>query len=432
MHYSANFVRSLGPHTRAEFIEGLSDREAAVLLYDWAFWARANQLAPTTDWRRWLILAGRGFGKTRTGAEWLRGEIEAGRVSRAALIGPTLHDARAVMVEGESGLLAISPPWNRPHYEPSKKRLSWPNGACAYLYSAEEPERLRGPQHDAAWCDELCAWREGEATWDNLQFGLRLGADPRVVITTTPKPQALLKAIMMADGTHVTRGSTYDNMANLAPAFADEVISRYDGTRLGRQELLAEILEDVPGALWSRTLIEATRVRRAPELGRIVIGVDPPVSAGAGADECGIVAAGLASDGSGHAYVVADESTRGLSPLGWARRAVTLYHRLQADRIVVEVNQGGALVPGLIAQVDESVAVTAVHASRGKHARAEPVAALYERGLVHHAGAYPALEDQMATYTGEGAASPDRMDALVWALTNLMLTRATPPRIRTL
>ncbi|WP_417464577.1 DNA-packaging protein [Kordiimonas sp.] len=435
MHYSANLLRSISATERKGFIESLSELEAATLLYDWRFWARENQLEPTTSWRHWLILAGRGFGKTRTGAEWVRLHAEAGTMRRIALIAPTIHDARTVMVEGESGLLAIAPPWARPTFEPSKKKLTWPNGAQAFLYSAEEPERLRGPQHDGAWCDELCAWRHAMPTWDMLQFGLRLGLGPRTVVTTTPKPHALLKSLMAFEGAHITRGSTYDNLDNLAPTFASEVIRRYDGTRLGRQELMAEILEDVPGALWSRTVLDDGRRVEAPAMARIVVGIDPPVSVGENADECGIIAAGLAAPDSaqkGHSFVLEDASMQGLSPLEWAQRAVKLYHRLEADEIIVEVNQGGALVTNLIAQVDSTVPIRAVHASRGKRTRAEPIAALYERGLVHHVGSFPTLEDQLASYTGEGGKSPDRMDALVWALTHLMLGTRSQPRIRTL
>lgn len=417
-------------------IESLSDLEAATLLYDWPFWARANQLAPTGDWAHWLMLAGRGFGKTRAGAEWVRGLAESGQAKRIALIAPTLSDARAVMVEGDSGLLAICPPWARPKFNASTRSLTWPNGAIATLFGAEEPERLRGPQHDAAWADELCAWRRDEATWDMLMFGLRLGRQPRTMITTTPKPTALLKKLIASDQVALTRGSTFDNLDNLAPSFRAEIIAKYEGTRLGRQELMAEILEDVPGALWSRQMLDEGRTSRAPDLVRLVVAVDPPASAGEKADECGLIAAGI--DGRGHAYVLADGTTQGLSPHAWAARAVGLYHSLQADRIVCEINQGGAMVESLIAQVDASVPVRTVYATRAKAVRAEPVAALYERGLVHHVGAHPTLEDQMTEFTGGTHAagsrkgSPDRVDALVWALTDLMLRPASRPQLRNL
>ena len=378
------------------------------------------------------MLAGRGFGKTRAGAEWVRRLVEAGDAKRIALIAPTLHDARAVMVEGDSGLLAISPPWFKPVYEPSKRTLTWPNGAVATLFGAEEPERLRGPQHDAAWCDELCAWKQAETTFDMMLFGLRLGRAPKALVTTTPKPIPILKRLVGNSKTRITRGTTFDNLKNLAPGFARDIVARYRGTRLGRQELNAEILEDTPGALWTRSLIEASRVHRLPEFARIVVAVDPPASIGENADECGIVAAGLTHDGQG--VIVKDASERGLSPHGWASRAVALYHELQADRLVAEVNMGGAMVETIIREVDPSVAYKPVHASRGKIARAEPVAALYEQGRVMHWGALIALEDQMCNFTGTqmaAGASPDRLDAAVWALTDLMLGRKSLPNLRT-
>lgn len=382
------------------------------------------------------MLAGRGFGKTRAGAEWVRGLAESGHARRIALVAPTLSDARAVMVEGESGIMAVCPPWSRPTFNTSTRTLAWPSGTVATLFGAEEPERLRGPQHDAAWADELCAWRRDEDTWDNLMFGLRLGHRPRTMITTTPKPTALLKKLVAAETVTVTRGSTFDNLANLAPTFRDEIIARYDGTRLGRQELMAEILEDVPGALWSRALLDEGRVSTAPTLDRIVVALDPPASAGENADECGLVAVGM--DARGHAFVLADGSTQGLSPHAWASRAVGLYHSLQADRIISEINQGGAMVETMIRQVDAAVPVRTVHATRSKAVRAEPVAALYERHLVHHVGAFPKLEDQMCEFTGCAASgkknskSPDRVDALVWALSDLMLRPQSRPNIRRL
>lgn len=431
-HYSKNSLLRLKASARIKLLESLTDLEAAALLYDWRFWARDSQLAPEGSWAHWLVLAGRGFGKTRAGAEWVRGLVEGGQAKRIALVAPTLSDARAVMVEGDSGLLSVCPPWARPKFTSSTRTLEWPSGAVATLYGAEEPERLRGPQHDAAWADELCAWRRGEDTWDMLMFGLRLGRQPRTMITTTPKPTALLKKLVAATNVVVTRGSTFDNLDNLAPGFRDEIIAKYEGTRLGRQELMAEILEDVPGALWSRTILDDTRVSEAPTLERIVVAVDPPATAGEKADECGLVAVG--KDARGHAYVLADGTTQGLSPHAWASKAVGLYHSLQADRIVAEINQGGAMVESLIRQVDASVPVRTVHATRSKAVRAEPVAALYERGLVHHVGAHALLEDQMCEFTGMrlGGGSPDRVDALVWALSDLMLRAQAHPNIRTL
>lgn len=337
---------------------------------------------------------------------------------------PTAADARDVMVEGESGILAVSPPWNRPVYEPSKRRVVWPNGAMATLYSAEEPERLRGPQHDVAWADELAAWKYPEA-WDQLQFGLRLGPDPRVVVTTTPKPIRVLKAILAHPATALTRGSTYENAANLPPAFLEKIIARYEGTRLGRQELFAEILEDVPGALWKREQLENLRAVRVPELVRVVVGVDPAAGASELGSETGIVVAGLGADGRG--YVLEDASLAA-SPDAWARAAVAAYHKYGADRLVAEVNQGGDMVRHTVYTVDRKVAFKPVRASRGKQIRAEPVAALYEQGRVHHVGQLGALEDQMCTWV-PGEKSPDRLDALVWALTELMIGGPPEPGI---
>lgn len=327
------------------------------------------------------------------------------------------------MVEGESGLLAIAPPWARPVYEPSKRRLTWPNGAQATTYSADEPERLRGPQHDGGWLDEIGAWRY-PAAFDMFQFGLRLGHDPRAVVTTTPKPTKIVRDLLAAPTTVTTRGSTFDNAANLAAPALDELRRRYLGTRLGRQELFAEILEDTPGALWKRDALDAARVVKHPDLARVVVGIDPAISSGEDSDETGIIGAGVGTDGRG--YVLEDASLRG-SPAAWARAAVTLYHKLHADRIVAEANQGGQMVEHTIHTVDPNVPVTLVHASRGKLTRAEPVAALYEQSRVAHVGTFPALEDQLCGWSQGDADSPDRLDALVWALTALMLMGGRAP-----
>jgi predicted phage terminase large subunit-like protein len=411
----------------------LSKEEKERLEYLWPFWARDKQLEPAGAWRTWLICAGRGYGKTRTGAEWVRAQIERGRCGRIALVAATAADARDVVVEGESGLLAICPPKNRPIYEPSKRRLTWPSGAIATTYTADEPDRLRGPQHDGAWADELAAWRYPDA-WDQLQFGLRLGSNPRVVVTTTPRPTPIVRALIASPTTHVTRGSTYENRSNLAGAFFDQIISKYEGTRLGRQELYAELLDDNPGAVFRQQDIERLRVREHPPLLRVVVAVDPAVSTGEGADETGIIVVGLGYDL--HAYVLDDVSGR-YSPAEWARRAIDVYHARRADRIVAEVNQGGDLVVANLRAVDPRVPCKGVHASRGKQIRAEPVAALYEQGRVHHVGLLAKLEDQMCAWDpsappgrrrrSEGAtadhrsASPDRMDALVWGMTELLL-----------
>lgn len=409
----------------------MPEREAEALLYDWmGLWARpcgrqpdgtySGQLPPPGDWRVWLVLAGRGAGKTRAGAEWVRAEVESGRRGRWALVGPTAADVRDVMVEGESGLLRLAPPWCRPHYEPSKRRLTWPNGAVATTFSAEDPDQLRGPNIDGAWCDELAAWTQLEATWNMLQFTLRRGDDPRAVVTTTPRPLKLLRDLIASPTTAVTKGRTYDNAANLAPAFLAQIVAKYEGTRLGRQELDAEMLEDSDGALWSREQLEALRMTPpAPEpLGRIVVAVDPAVSSGAHADETGIVVCGASEDGQ-RAYVLADHSLRG-SPHAWARAAVRAYHRWRADRIVAESNQGGEMVETTIHTIDANVPVTLVHASRGKWVRAEPCAALFEQRRVFLVGTFPQLEDQLVLWE-PGESSPDRLDAMVWALTDLML-----------
>src|SRR5262252_4183235 len=416
---TASLLEQLADLPKAEvdaLIRALAPGEANAFQYDWRYRARPEQLPPAEPWRIWLLLAGRGFGKTRSGAEWVRAEVKAGR-RRIALVGPTAADARHVMVEGASGILAISPDPERPLYEPSKRRLTWPNGAIATTYSADEPERLRGPQHDAAWCDELGAWRYAEA-WDMLMFGMRLGADPRTVVTTTPRPAKLIRGLVRDPICEVTRGTSYENRGNLAPAFFDQIIRKYQGTRLGRQELDAELLEDTPGALWSHGIIDAARQAAAPHLVRIVVAIDPAATSGEEADETGIVVAG--KDHQGHGYVLADASGRH-QPVEWAKIAVAAYRSHHADRIVAERNNGGAMVEATIRMVDSNVPVTTVWASRGKAARAEPVSALYEQGRVHHIGTFPKLEDQMCAFTTDfdrarAGYSPDRLDALVWGL----------------
>jgi phage terminase large subunit-like protein len=381
---------------------------------DWRGTARPEQLPPAGDWTFWLILAGRGFGKTRTGAEWVRRRVRSsGYVN---LIGATAGDARDIMIEGESGILAICPRWERPEYLPSQRKLRWPNGATSLIFSADEPERLRGMQHAALWCDELAAWRYPES-WDQAKFGLRLGKKPRAIITTTPRPTKIVKSLVADPATHVTRGSTFDNAANLAPAFLATIVRQYEGTRLGRQELNAEILLDNPGALWRRDQIDALRLREAPDLVRVVVAIDPAVTSNADSDETGIVIAGRGADN--HAYILADRSMVG-SPDAWGRAAVEAYRHFKADRIVAEVNNGGDLVESLLRNIDRGVSYRKVTATRGKFIRAEPIAALYEQGRVHHVGTFDRLEDQMCDFDPQtGGSSPDRMDALVWALTDL-------------
>lgn len=394
------------------------------LEFDWnGFWSRPNQRLPSGDWRTWLILAGRGFGKTRTGAETVR--LWSDKYSRMALVAPTAKDVRDVMVEGESGILAKSPAWNRPLWQRTLSKLTWPNGAVAFTYSADEPERLRGPQHDAAWCDELAAWRYPEA-WDQLMFGMRLGVDPRTIITTTPRPTELLRSLMKAPTTHVTRASTYENRSNLAPDFLRTIVSKYEGTRIGRQELLAEMLDDVPGALWTREMIDKAQSDASPgavgrELARVVVGIDPATSANEGSDETGIVVDAV--DFAGHGWCLADLSMKG-SPREWAQRAVNGFWHFNASLIVAEANNGGDMVRAVIAQVDPRVPVQLVHASRGKIIRAEPIAALYEQGRFHHVrtAGLDRLEDQMCSYApGMLMKSPDRMDAHVWAAWKLFV-----------
>ena len=405
------------PTTRWAFLQSLSEEESRRLCYDWQFWARPEQLPPAGDWWAWLVLAGRGFGKTRSICEWAQGQAMTRPRSRGAIVAATAADVRDVLIEGESGLLAIAPPWGRPRYEPSKSRVTWPNGSRASLYSADEPRRLRGPQFHWAIADELAAWRYDDA-WDMLQLGVRLGSDPRIVVATTPRPTAVIRGLLKDASVVTTRGNTYANRANLAPRFLDRIRTKYEGTRLGRQEIEGEVLDDTPGALWTLAQIEALRVKAAPELHRVVVGVDP--SATSYGDEAGIIVAGIGADG--HGYVLADTSLQA-SPHGWGSAAVLAYHTHQADRLVAEVNNGGEMVELTIRTVDPLVSYRAVHASRGKRTRAEPVAALYEQGRVHHVGALSKLEDEMCTWSAiEGEASPNRMDALVWALTELMLS----------
>lgn len=404
--------------------ETLSDAEADALLYDWEFWARPSQRVPVGDWLFWLSLAGRGWGKTRVGAETVRHFVQRG-YRRVALVAPTAGDARDVMVEGESGLLAIYPESQRPKYEPSKRRITWPNGAVGMLYSADEPERLRGPQHDLAWADEIGSWRYQQESWDMLMFGLRLGQHPRCVITTTPRPLPVIRDLLGDPKTVVTRGSTYENRANLAPAFFGQIVRKYEGTRLGRQEIHAELLTDVPGALWNTTMLDACRVAHTPTLVRIVVAIDPSVTSNEESDECGIVVAGI--DRAGHGHLLEDCSCTD-TPDGWARVAVSAYHHWRADRIVAEVNNGGDLVEAVLRTVDPNIAYRAVRASRGKIRRAEPVAALYEQGRVHHVGNFGLLESQLCLLTPDNqyVKSPDRADALVWAFTDLMVAEEQP------
>lgn len=386
-----------------------------LLKYNWQKWARPEQLLPAGDWRVLLVKAGRGWGKTRCGAEAVRFWVK--KFSRVNIVAATFDDCRDVCIEGESGILRVCPRSERPRFVPSRHTLEWPSGATSLLFSADEPERLRGKQHEKLWADELAAWRNPES-WDQAMFGLRLGANPQAIVTTTPKPSAIIKALVKDPHTIVVNGTSYDNRSNLAPAFLDKIITKYENTRLGRQELLAEILEDREGALFTQALIESARVEKAPELIRIVIAVDPAVTSGAESDETGIIAAGCDGRRPAHFYVLDDQSLTA-SPEKWARRAVSTFHRHGADRIIAEVNQGGDLVEGTIRTVDPNVSYRAVRATRGKAVRAEPISSLYEQGRVHHVGLFGTLEDQMCDYVPGESGSPDRMDALVWALSDL-------------
>lgn len=440
---------SMSPEELEDFYASFSDDEMEALDYDWSFWGRPEQQEPPGDWRIHLTLAGRGYGKTRLGAEWVRScvcgptPLAGGRYKRVALVAETAADARDVLVEGESGILSVHPKDFRPTYEPSKRRLTWPNGAIATLFNAVEPDQLRGPQADAAWCDELAKWRYIDETWSNLQFGLRLGSNPRALITTTPRPVPLLRELVKQyqanpnGPVHVTRGSTYDNIGNLAAPFIQQLREKYEGTRLGRQEIDAEILDDSPDALWRRAKIDEERVTGSgrttyhkgqpfelPDMRRIVVAIDPAGVAGGKGNvpegaETGIIVAGLGVDGRG--YVLEDGSC-GMDPGGWAKRAVFLFDKYDADVIVAETNQGGDMVEHTVRTERRTIPYKGVHAARGKATRAEPVAALYEQGRISHVGFFPKLEDQMVVTTPfgpEGGCTIDRVDALVWALTSL-------------
>ena len=420
---NASFFKSLTPQQANAILSQLTNEELASLKFDWSFWARPAQLQPAAfaDGTKtyWLIDAGRGFGKTRTGAETVREWAKSFRYVN--LIGATLDDARDIMIEGESGILAICPPRERPRYV--GRELLWPSGCKSLIFTADEPERLRGKQHEKAWADELAAWRYAES-WDQLKFGLRIGSSPQIVITTTPRPSKIIKELIADPDCVVSTGSTYDNRDNLAPAFFKAVIKRYEGTRLGRQELQAEMLDDNPAALWQRKCIEENRItlEQLPVLRRVVIGVDPAVTSEEDSNETGIVACGLGGAPKGstvegdHFYVLHDASLSA-TPDQWARTVVKLYEQRSADRVIGETNNGGDLIEALLRTVSPNLSYTKVTATRGKMIRAEPMAALYEQGRGHHVGCFPALEAQMCEFDPITAKkSPDRMDALVWAL----------------
>ena len=407
-------MRSLPEPERVKAINSLTDHEATALLYDWSFWARPKQLPPPGDWFGWLILAGRGFGKTRTGSEWVIERVRQG-YRRIALVGQTKADVRDTMIEvEESSILKTSPPWMMPRYEPSKRRLTWPNGAVATAFSGDEPDQLRGPQHDTAWIDEPAKFKYPVETIDNLEMGLRLGDNPRMVCTTTPRPIPIIKNWMKDPRFHVTRGNTYENIANLAPTFIERIKSKYEGTRLGQQEIYADILDDDPRALWSRDLLEKTRVTQHPDLFKIVVAIDPHVTSGT----TGIVVAGIGYvDGVLHGYTLDDVTSKeGAKPSEWAFAAVSAYHKWKADCIIGEINNGGDMIEHTIRTVSdgEYVRYKSVRATRGKYIRAEPVSALFEQGRFHHVGMFPMLEDELCSYV-PGEKSPNRLDAEVWA-----------------
>lgn len=432
--------------TDAEMDDVIADFSAADLkrlLDAWEFSARDDQWPPCEaqaggPWAVWLIMGGRGAGKTRAGAEWVRGMalglpgFSAAPVGRMALVGETAADVRDVMIEGVSGILAIHSRDERPLWEPSRKRLIWPNGAIAQAFSAEDPESLRGPQFAAAWLDELAKWRYAQETFDMLQFGLRLGSHPRQVVTTTPRPVPILKRLLADSKTAVSRATTQANSENLAHEFLERIVARYQGTRLGRQELLGEMIDERADALWTRDMLEAAREAQAPALIRIVVGLDPPASSHRRADSCGLVVAGI--DEAGHVHVLEDGTLSAARPAKWARAAVALYHKHEADVLIAEVNQGGEMVEAVISEADPQVPVKQVRATRSKYVRAAPVAQLYEQGRVHHLGSLAALEDEMCAFGPDGldnGRSPDRLDALVWAVTALALQPQAPqPSVR--
>lgn len=425
---------ALRPEDQAAVIRSLTKPQQREFNERWWQWAHDGQRAPPGNWRVWLIRAGRGFGKTRAGSEWVSAFARQSPAARIALVGASVDDVRQVMIEGPSGLIAVARTDERIGWRPAQGEVVFASGARAYVYSAAMPERLRGPEHDLAWCDEIAKWRgrQGSESWDNLMLGLRMGDHPRVLLTTTPRPNALMRRIMALPGLVETRGRTRDN-PHLPTSFVAAMTADYGGTRLGRQELDGELIEDLEGALWSRAMIEACRVWTLPVLARVVIAVDP--SASIGGDHCGIVAVGLGEDGLG--YVIEDASIGGVGPEGWAQAVADCAARHDADRVVAEANNGGAMVKSVLIAANAALPVRLVHASRGKVARAEPVAALYEGGRVRHLGAFPELEDELCGliagggYEGPGR-SPDRADALVWGLSELMLGRKRAAAVRVL
>lgn len=413
------------PMEREQWLSSLTDEEKAELRWNWKFWARPNQIAPPGDWNVWVVLAGRGFGKTRMGSEWVRELAHKYPGCRIALVAETAADARDVMIKGDSGLLNCDPTLSDDSWSPTNRCLTWPNGSKAFTYNGTTPDQLRGPQHHFAWVDELAKFEYMQEAWDQLQFGLRLGEHPQVLVTTTPRPLPLIKKLVADPSNAITRGSTLDNQNNLASSTVKALYETYGNSRLGRQELEGEILGDIPGALWSRENIDLNRVKATPDLERVFVAVDPATSSNEGSDENGIVVVGMARDEDGYArgYVLEDASLKG-TPEEWAKKAVHMYRKWSADKIIAEKNQGGLMVESVIRAQDRSVPVKLVHASRGKIIRAEPISTLYEQGRVHHVGMFPKLEDQMCEFSidnvrNSSTGSPDRVDALVWGLTEI-------------
>lgn len=412
-------LKTLSKDQKEKFIKSLSPEELIMIFYDWRnTWARPNQIEPEGNWTYWLVLAGRGFGKTKLAAEWIRERVDSGQSRNIALVAPRASDIRDIMIEGPSGLLNVFPPYQRPNYEPSKRKITFYTGAVAITYSGDEPDQLRGPNVDTAWVDELCAMPKQEQVLDMVAFCLRIGVNPRCVITTTPRPTRTIKRLIHESNTFITRGSTFENRDNLSPVFFSSIIERYKNTRIGKQELYGEILDDNPKALWKEKMIEETRVIKHPELRRIVIGVDPAATANKNSDETGIIAVGKGNDG--HFYILDDKSCQA-SPAGWGNAVISVYYKYRADRVIGEVNQGGDMVEYVLKTIDRNVSFKAIHATRGKKLRAEPIAALYEQKKCHHIGTFPDLETQMTNWDPENdSESPDRVDALCWAIWELM------------
>jgi phage terminase large subunit-like protein len=426
----------LGPKKQKLLLDNLSPRKVRMLQETWVYHARLSQWPPEEKWRTWLLLGGRGSGKTRAAAEWVRHMIESGTCSRMALVGPTFADVRDVMIEGDSGLLAISSYGSKPKFEVSRRRIVWPNGGMALVFSAEDPDSMRGPQFDGAWGDEIAAWPKPEAVMDTLRPALRLGEDPRFVLSTTPRPLPILKSLLADPTCATTRSATRDNTHNLAPGVVDDLEARWAGSIWARQELNGEMIEDPKGAMWSRQDVAQARLRYdgGAHLDRIVVAVDPPISVGAKADTCGIVVAGAGGEGRARsAVILADLSVQGANPQEWAEIVARAYTHFRANMIIAEANQGGEMVRSTLALAAPDAAIRLVHASTGKRIRAEPIALLYAQGRVAHATHFRDLEDQMCSFgAADFRGSPDRVDALVWALTDLILDRTSPPSARSL